>query len=219
MSRSKKDRQKPRARPPSGAGHQAHTGRGERSFRRGRPGDAGDGAATGWLRSKRPVLRLAILFCLFIGAFYACYLPLTQTELFRSYLNRLAGTCAGILRLLGHDVSLSDLTVKSAKFSFGMAQGCDGLEMAALFGAAVLSSPVPLRSRISFAFLGIVALLTVNVFRIVSMAYVDIYFPGWGDLVHWDIWPGILIVLIVLSWLIWARRAVRKQGAQADVSV
>ncbi len=68
-------------------------------------------------------MRLAILFCLFIGAFYACYLPFTQTDLFRSYLNRLAGTCAGILSLLGHEVSLSDLTVKSAKFSSGMAHG------------------------------------------------------------------------------------------------
>lgn len=176
-------------------------------------------AATGWLRSKRPVIRLAILFCIFIGAFYACYLPFSQTDLFRSYLNRLAGVCGGILTLLGQEVNVDGMAVSSTSFGFTMAQGCDGLEMAALFGAAVLSSPVPLRSRISFAFLGIAALLAVNVVRIVSMAYVDMYFPGWGDLVHWDVWPGVLIVLIVFSWLIWARRAVRKQGAHADASV
>ncbi len=222
MSRSRKDRQKQRARPPSGAGHTAQAGRGKRSFRSGRtdhPRDNGDGAATGWLRSKRPVLRLAILFCLFIGAFYACYVPFTQTGVFHSYLTRLAGLCGGILTLLGQEVSVNGMAVNSTRFAFTMVQGCDGLEMTGLFGAAVFASPVSLRSRACFAFIGIVALLAVNVVRIVSMAYVDMHFPEWGDLVHWDVWPGVLIALILFCWLIWARRAARKQGVHADVSV
>ncbi len=194
----------------------------ERSLRRGRaghPGDTGDEVSGGWLRSKRPVLRLAILFCLFIGAFYACYVPFTQTDLFHSYLTRLAGVCGAILTLLGQEVSVNGMAVNSTRFAFTMVQGCDGLEMAGLFGAAVLASPVSLRSRACFAFIGIVGLLAVNVVRIVSMAYVDMHFPEWGDLVHWDVWPGVLIALILFCWLVWARRAVRKQGEVADVSV
>ncbi len=131
----------------------------------------------------------------------------------------MASACGGLLELLGYDVSVTGLSVSSARFSFTIVQGCDGLEMTALFGAAVLASPVSLRSRACFAFIGIIALLGVNVVRIVSMAYVDVYFPKWSDRVHWDVWPGVLIALILSSWLIWGRWAVRKQGERADVSV
>ena len=104
-----------------------------------------DGASVGWLRSKWPVLRLALVFGLLIGAFYACYAPLTQTDLFDLYLAGLANVSGGILRLLGHEVAVSGLLVSSPTFSFTIVQGCDGLEMAAFFGVAVLASPVALR--------------------------------------------------------------------------
>ena len=152
-----------------------------------------------------------------IAAFYACYAPLTQTDLFGSYLVGLANVSGGILRLLGHEVVVGGLSVSSPTFSFVIVQGCDGLEMAAFFGVAVLASPVSLRSRILFAFAGTVVLLVANVVRIVSMAYVDTYFPDWSDFVHWDVWPGILIGMIISSWLIWARWAARRQVTYANV--
>ena len=69
-----------------------------------------------------------------------------------------------------------------------------------------------------FASVGTALLLVANVVRIVSMAYVDTHFPDWSDFVHWDVWPGILIGMILSSWLIWARRIARRQVTYANVS-
>ena len=91
------------------------------------------------------------------------------------------------------------------------------MEMAALFGVAVLASPVSLRSRMFFASVGTALLLAANVVRIVSIAYVDTHFPDWTGFVHWDVWPGVLIAMILLFWLIWARRAARRQVTYRDV--
>ncbi len=176
-----------------------------------------DGASAGWLRSKWPVLRLAVVFGLLVGAFYACYVPLTQTHLFDSYLAGLASVSGGILRLLGHDVAVSNLSVSSPTFSFVIAWGCTGLEMVGFFGGAVLASPVSLRSRILFASAGAVVLLVTNVLRIVSMAYVETHFPDRLDFVHFDVWPGLLIGMILSAWLIWARRVARRQVTYANV--
>lgn len=222
MSRSRKDRRKKRARPPSGTGHTAHAGRGKRSSYAGRtdrPRVKGDGASVSQLRAMWPVLRLVVLFGLFIGTFYACYVPATQTEVFASYLGGLAEVCGAALRLLGHDVTVTDRLVVSPRFAFQIVHGCDGLEMVALFVASALVSPVPLRSRGLFALAGAIVLLALNVVRIVSMAYVDTYFPTWSDTVHWDVWPGVLIMGIVVSWFIWARRAARTADRNADAPV
>ncbi len=231
MSRSKKDRKKKASRPPPRGLFFGHAGRGGASAR-GRHGGRASRLATGSrglkpaaqrslldaLYSKWPIVRFLGVLGLLIAAFYACYVPFTQTDLFRSYLAGLANASGGILRLLGHDVAVTGLLVSSPTFSFTIVQGCDGLEMAAFFGVAVLALPVSLRSRLLFASSGTVVLLVANVVRIVSMAYVDTHFPDWLDFVHWDVWPGILICMILSSWLIWARWALQRGDVRSDVS-
>ncbi len=91
-------------------------------------------------------------------------------------------------------------------------RGCSGIEATALFGAAVLASPVSLRSRISFLLIGAAALTVVNILRSVTLFFVGVHFPKAFERIHFEAFPVVLLVAVMLCWLIWARWAVRKHG-------
>ena len=232
MGRSSKDRKKPvgqaslREPPSSRPGRR----KGASSAAKRRTGDAHApiprhteeatrGGWAAWIKSRWPVVRFLVVLSALIGAFYAVYSPFTGTALFSSYLSLLAEACAPILRLLGHDVTVSGTSIHGPRFSTEIVMGCDGIEMIALFVAAVLASPVGLRSRLLCIVVGTVILMMINLVRIVSLFCIGVYFPNALDVIHLDVWPGVLIVLVLLSWLLWARWAARKKDLHFDVAV
>lgn len=169
-------------------------------------------------QAKGPLVRFVIVFILLIGVFYAFYIPISQVEGYNSYLALFAKATGGILSLFGEDISVSGTDVKSSLFAMQIVPGCDGMEAMALFVSAVLASPVSLRLRIWFILPGILGVLLVDLVRLVSLFYIGAYWPKALHVMHWDIWPGLLIVIVLSSWLVWARWVWRRQLEQeADV--
>ena len=127
----------------------------------------------------------------------------------------------GQIRVAVHAAGLNHLDtwvrrgVPGHAFPLPIVPGCDGLEALGLFCAAVLASPVPLRSRLAFAAIGSVGVFAINILRIVSLFLVGAHFPKRFELLHWDLWPGLLILVIMSSWMIWARRAFRAHVREA----
>ena len=140
-------------------------------------------------------------------------------EWFREYLCFMAVVSGEVLRMTGMDATASETMLMGPGFSFVVVRGCDGLEMIALFVAAVLAFPASRRSKIIFALSGAVSLLIVNVIRIVSLAYADTYSPGLSEQLHLDVWPGVLIIAILSCWLMWARRVIRMPGERDHASI
>lgn len=170
-----------------------------------------------WLKSKWPVVRFLGVLGLFVALFYALYVPFTQGEWFNSYLAVIADLCGPILRVLGQDVTVSGRSIFSSRFSVEVSMGCDGLEMTALFVAATLALPVPVRTRLVYALVGTAVLMVVNVLRIVTLFFVGAYFPKALDMLHFEAWPAVLTILVLLSWLIWARWALQRGDPQTNV--
>lgn len=213
MRRKKKKSDKQESLPPS------PRGRGKTSFRTGRPKGKGGGWSE-WLASRGPVVRFVGLFTLLIIVFYAIFLPLSGEEgPFRVYLNFLASMCGWILRLLGHDTTVTGPLIASPDFSIEIVRGCDGIEATALFSAAVLASPVALRLRLPFLLAGIAALVCVNIVRAVTLFCIGVSFPKAFERIHFEAWPGVLIVAVMCCWLAWARWAAKRQGLHANGSV
>jgi exosortase/archaeosortase family protein len=156
-------------------------------------------------------VRFVIVFTLLIGVFYAFYVPISQAEGYRSFLAVFARATSAVLGLLGHDVNVNGTVVASARFSMNIVPGCDGMEAIALFVAAVLASPLPLRARLAFMLPGVLGLLVVDLIRLVSLFVIGVHYPSAVETVHWDVWPGLLIAIVLVSWLIWARWMWRRQ--------
>lgn len=169
------------------------------------------GATTGRLAAfgRSAAVRFALGFAGLLALFYLIYIPVSQTDAYDGYLALVAQSAGAGARLVGQDAEVRLQTVVTTKFTFEIVPGCDGMEAIALFGSAVLASPVRFVARLIFLFAGVATLMAVNVVRLVTILFVGIHYPKMVDTMHWDLWPGVLIFAVLVCWLIWARWAVR----------
>ena len=190
--------------------------RGWPKFERTRP----PGKLRHWFAAKGPVFRfVVILGGISVGFNTLFYVWLTKTMAFAVYLGVNAEVSAWLLRVLGHEVTATGVSLGSTRFSVQVQSGCDALQSSAFLIAAVLASParVSLPARIPFMLLGTLFLLLLNVVRIVSLYYSGAYYPRMFDVLHIDLWQPVFILLPLLLWLIWARRARRHETETGDV--
>jgi len=68
-----------------------------------------------------------------------------------------------------------------------------------------------MKKRCLFAPVGGLFLLAMNLVRLVSLALVDAHFPQFTAAIHWNVWPAVIIVVVVLLWVWWVR-GVRMAG-------
>lgn len=209
MSRRKKQRNKRLNKRASTAGPD-RGGKGESSSRRAAKSEAG----LSWYQSKRPVLRFVVLFGVFMGLFYACTLiPFADQRAWPAYLRVNAQASAGILRVLGEQATTREESINSPRGSLRIARGCDAVQPSALFVAAVLASPVSMWAKLPGMILGTVLLILLNLVRIVSLFYIQIYFPRAFEVMHIEVWQALFIFLAIALWAWWAWWAVGRGAA------
>lgn len=168
---------------------------------------------------RRSFVRFAIIFSALLGGFYVLYVPVSQTDTYRSYyLAPLAEVSGAALRIAGFEVEVTDRLIRKASLRFKIVPGCDGAEAIALLAAAVMASPVSLRSRLWFTLIGTLGLLVINLGRIVILFAIGVHYPRLLEQMHYDLWPGIIIVLVFSSWVVWARLVWSKEEKAGDVT-
>ena len=159
----------------------------------------------------RFVLWLAGLMIAFNAVFY---LWLIGSRPLQAYLSWNARVSAYLLSIFGESATATETLVASSRFGLEVKDGCDALQPIAFFIFAMLASPVPvrLRSRLVPILMGTLALLLLNLVRILTLFYTGIFFPKAFEPLHIDVWQSLFIFLPLTFWLVWAFRAMRSSG-------
>lgn len=159
-----------------------------------------------WIAAKRPVWRFTLLLFAGLAVFYAGYGLFSASDYMDGFLRVIASISAAVLSALGHEARVDGAVVMGPAFAFEVVRGCDGLEPAGFLLAAALATPATARTRCLFALVGGAFLLALNLVRLVSLALVDAYIPRLTQAIHWNVWPGLTVLVVVLVWVCWARR-------------
>ena len=168
----------------------------------------------GWFRGKNPVLRFAVLFGLLVGLLYAAlgYCPFGLAAL-THYLGFIARAASCVCNWFGQHTSAAGGTVLSSGFGLKVDLGCEATEPWILFVAAVLAFPVSFRRKIPGVVLGTLALLAVNLARIVSLFLVGVYFPNAFQWIHLEVWQIMFTLLAIVLWAVWIQWAMNPRQA------
>lgn len=164
-------------------------------------------------RSRWHDARYVLVFLVWLLGLYGLSTRNTfQQKIFPKYLSLNAFAAGKILNVLGQNVAVRDKTIRSNErpFSIEIARGCDAVEPAMLFCAAVMASPVPVLQRILAAIGGTVVLMILNFVRVVSLFLVGIYWNAAFDTMHLDVWQVVFIFLAALLFVLWATKMVRR---------
>ncbi len=154
-----------------------------------------------------------------ITLFYALiHTPRATSGFFDSYLSVLASLIGAVLNVFGADVTVTGTRVLSGEFAMQIVRGCDAIEPVAVFAAAVLASPVVVSRKLPGIFVGAVALLLINLLRLVSLFFVGAYSRKMFDVLHESVWQAAFVLLALVFWAIWVRWATRSPREQSNVS-
>ncbi len=162
-------------------------------------------ASAVWVGSKKPVFVFVGVFVLLMGIFYAItFIPVMQRKVLPGLLELNTRASAVVLNIFGEGAEAVDTTLRSRRYSVNIAHGCDAIEPIALFIAAVLAFPAPLRTKWPGLLAGVLALSVLNLVRIISLFYVGIHWQSAFEIMHEDVWQPAFIVFSLFFWVVWA---------------
>lgn len=118
----------------------------------------------------------------------------------------IASVSAKVLNVLGEKVEVSGTEIRSNSFGVNIENGCNGVETALLFGAAVLAFPASWKRRSVGLGVGFLAIQVLNLFRVVTLFWIGLHRPALFNSSHTVIWQSVVVLFGVLLFLIWASR-------------
>jgi exosortase/archaeosortase family protein len=162
------------------------------------------------LHAYGPMAWFGLKFALLMGVYYGVVLLPFSDGLLYSYLKANARMTAAVLNFIGTTCQVSDVTIRSAQFGMSIRRGCDAIEPAWFFCAAVVSLQEPWAKKIPGMVVGAAIVLAANLVRLVSLFLLGIHEPKVFAVAHLELWPAAFILLAVflfVGWIRWARRA------------
>jgi exosortase H (IPTLxxWG-CTERM-specific) len=158
-----------------------------------------------WFGARTSALRFLVVFCLLLGGFYAVILLPACDRGFYWCLCINARAANAMLQELGQPTSVAGVTVRSAQYAVAIRRGCDAIEPAWFFCAAVLAFPGRWRRKPVGLAVGIVAIFALNLVRIVSLYFIGLHLRWFFPTAHLELWPVIFILAALGLWISWIR--------------
>jgi exosortase family protein XrtM len=163
-----------------------------------------------WYASKGPVIGFVLKFGVFMALYYVISLVPFFDRLLYAYLSATASFSSAILNLFGQDTHASEIAIRSAHYDINVRRGCDAVEPAWFFCAAVLSFPSSLLQKLPGIAAGVILILCLNLIRIVSLYFIGLHYPKFFNPVHLEIWPMVFILTALVLWAGWIKWIMRK---------
>ena len=122
------------------------------------------------------------------------------------FTSGIAHVSGWLLTALGEKAEVVGTEIRCSSFGVNIENGCNGVETALLFGAAVLAFPASWKRRLIGLGLGFLAIQALNLFRVVTLVWIGIHRPALFNSSHTVIWQSIVVLFGVVLFLIWASR-------------
>lgn len=163
------------------------------------------------------VVRFVVLFLgtyLVLSILYALYLKISiNAGYFPDYFtNLVARQSAAVLESLGYNSYLTPheledgilLTIDN-KYSVSIVEGCNSISVVILFVAFIIAFAENFKRTLLFLFAGAVLIYVVNILRIAILVVALYKYPGYENILHSVIFPGVIYSMVFILWMVWVR--------------
>jgi len=143
----------------------------------------------------------------------AIYYTFASVDSVNQALREVTGNSAVfVLRWMGWPAAREGLEVASGGFRLLVATEHTPLAAIALVTGAAMAYPAALRSKLLCVVIACLALYAVNAVRVSSLVYLGSRLPTSFMDLYGLVWQGLMILVPLLIWLLWAGRYALKQG-------
>ena len=98
----------------------------------------------------------------------------------------------------------------NGRWILNIIEGCNSVSILILFLAFVWAFPAPWKERLLFSVAGSALIWITNLLRLWVLGLVYAYRFAWFDPMHRVFFPAVIYGMVVLLWIIWMRRMMRR---------
>ncbi len=163
--------------------------------------------ASGLLESPA-VIRFFILFLVLQTLLFGAELtPWAQQYFVVPWTNALALGSAWLVTLFDANVVATGKILRSTAngFAVSIEAGCNGVEATIVLVAAILAFPASWKRRLLGLAVGIFAVQSLNVIRVISLFYLGQWNIDAFEWAHLYVWQALIMLDVLVVWLIWVR--------------
>ena len=153
-------------------------------------------------------LHFVLVFCVVAMIGFAIQIiPWVDDELVKPLLAADARFAGALIRAGGGLAEVTDAIIRhpDTGFSIRIANGCSGLEAVILLAAGMLAFPATFSQRAAGWFVGTLAIMSLNIVRIISLYYIGQYSSAWFNWAHLYAWYILIMVDGLLVFFLWIR--------------
>lgn len=151
--------------------------------------------------------RFAILFVILLLGLFAFELTPPGQAIVRPWTALVADTSAGLIRAFDGDAHSQGNMLYSVKSGFAVTieAGCNGVEAMLVLLAGIVAFPAPWRAKLAGLAIGVIAIQSLNLVRIVSLFYIGQWDLQWFEWAHLYAWQALIMLDALLVWMLWIR--------------
>jgi len=161
--------------------------------------------------------RFLLLFALLVAVLFGIeMLNPVQAAVITPWTNALARMSAWLMTTFDADVISNGRVLQSQSTGFGVSieAGCNGVEAAIILVAGMVAFPAPWRLKVLGVAIGLVAVQTANLLRVITLYYLNLWNREWFDFAHLYLWQALIMLDVLVVWLLWMRSVARHTGAR-----
>jgi exosortase H (IPTLxxWG-CTERM-specific) len=162
------------------------------------------------------MIRFLALFVAVVAVLFGVeLLHPVQVAVIEPWTSGLAQLSAWLMTGFDPDVVSHGRVLQSQATGSGVSieAGCNGVEAAIILVAGMVAFPAPWRLRLLGIAVGLVAVQTANLLRVVSLYYLNLWNREWFDFAHLYLWQALIMLDVLVVWLLWMRSVARHTGA------
>ena len=158
---------------------------------------------------RSPSLRFLLIFCsVALLGFAIELIPWVGDHVVTPFIAFLAWLSGALVRLPGGLAEVTDTIIRHPLngFAIKIAYGCSGLEAFILLAAAMMAYPATWPQRALGWSAGAVAIMSLNVVRVISLYYIGQYSRAWFDWAHLYAWDVLIMIdgmVVLFLWIRW----------------
>ena len=84
---------------------------------------------------------------------------------------------------------------------------CNGIDLMFIYVGVLFLLPYPLKRKIIYSIVGVVAIITLNIIRICSLYFIYVYYRSAFDFSHHYLFTLLMYVLIFYAWLLFVKKS------------
>ena len=145
-----------------------------------------------------------VLFLVYLAAGNVLFfVPSVDNGVIQPWTRVNAKASAAIASALGVETKAVGTEVSSGPARLNIMQGCNGVHALLILLSSILAFPATWSRRWIGVIAGTVAILGINLLRVVNLIVVARYYPDKLELFHIAIWQTLIVLIALMLFLAW----------------